>query len=220
MSATAAQGGAYVPPFATRATTSAAATAATAATTAARATATSVSFASIGGGYGTASGAGTATSSAIIVDSTGGVDSNSLLEYFTKVSECWHQADDLPLELCARLTPISQPVALHRCAYTFNSNVAVCIHLVVRRCWNIGHLVLRLSLVRRVSRRERLGSLVSQILDQAYRFQRQDETKRRRGGQGCGRRSKERQVGESHVRANGGRSGSHRGGFMPESDWS
>ncbi|BGO99874.1 hypothetical protein NBRC10513v2_004102 [Rhodotorula toruloides] len=71
MSATAAsQGGAYIPPFATKATTTAAA--------AATKTTGSLSFAHI------ASETGSATTTAQIVDSTGGVDSSSLLQYFTK----------------------------------------------------------------------------------------------------------------------------------------
>ncbi|BGP08319.1 hypothetical protein JCM10049v2_004166 [Rhodotorula toruloides] len=71
MSATAAsQGGAYIPPFATKATTTAAA--------AATKTTGSLSFAHI------ASQTGSATTTAQIVDSTGGVDSSSLLQYFTK----------------------------------------------------------------------------------------------------------------------------------------
>jgi hypothetical protein len=77
MSATASKGGAYVPPFA----------ATTAARTTAKATGTSLTFAKIGTLSGTAATSGTATAAttAAIVDSTGGVDSSSLLEYFTKV---------------------------------------------------------------------------------------------------------------------------------------
>lgn len=70
VTAAASQGGAYIPPFATKAPTTAAAAATT--------TATSISFAQI------ASQSGSATSTAQIVDSTGGVDSSSLLQYFTK----------------------------------------------------------------------------------------------------------------------------------------
>ncbi|GEM09818.1 ferric reductase transmembrane component 2 precursor [Rhodotorula toruloides] len=66
----ASQGGAYIPPFATRATTTAAA--------AATGTTGSLSFARI------ASQTGSATTTAQIVDSTGGVDSSSLLLYFTR----------------------------------------------------------------------------------------------------------------------------------------
>lgn len=60
----------YVPPFATTA-------AATASTAATKTTQTSLSFAQIGTATGTAT--------AAIVDSTGGVDSSSLLSYFTRV---------------------------------------------------------------------------------------------------------------------------------------
>ncbi|KAI5480795.1 ferric reductase transmembrane component 2 precursor [Pseudohyphozyma bogoriensis] len=63
----------YVPPFAT---------ATAAATTAAAAAGTSLSFASVASYSGASS--GTKTTSASIVDATGGVDSSSLLEYFTK----------------------------------------------------------------------------------------------------------------------------------------
>ncbi|CEQ39536.1 SPOSA6832_01047, partial [Sporobolomyces salmonicolor] len=67
--ATASTGGVYVPPFA----------ATTAGTAAGGSTGTSISFAHLA----SATGTGTATSSASIVDSTGGVDSSSLLQYFT-----------------------------------------------------------------------------------------------------------------------------------------
>ncbi|GAA5953913.1 hypothetical protein JCM21900_003051 [Sporobolomyces salmonicolor] len=67
--ATASTGGVYVPPFATT----------TAGTAAGGSTGTSISFAHLA----SATGTGTATSSASIVDSTGGVDSSSLLQYFT-----------------------------------------------------------------------------------------------------------------------------------------
>ncbi|GAA6060092.1 hypothetical protein JCM10212_003500 [Sporobolomyces blumeae] len=66
---TAAEGTGYVPPFAR--TTTAAAAGSTG----------SISFASVAS---RTAGTGTATSTAVIVDSTGGVDSSSLLEYFTK----------------------------------------------------------------------------------------------------------------------------------------
>lgn len=80
--ATASNGGVYVPPFATTTAVQ------TAAATTARATGTSLSFAAIGTlpGGATASGTATAATTAAIVDSTGGVDSDSLLAYFTRVS--------------------------------------------------------------------------------------------------------------------------------------
>ncbi|GAA5858165.1 hypothetical protein JCM1840_001066 [Sporobolomyces johnsonii] len=69
VTATASTGGVYVPPFA----------ATTAGTAAGGSASTSISFAHVA----SATGTGTATSSASIVDSTGGVDSSSLLQYFT-----------------------------------------------------------------------------------------------------------------------------------------
>ncbi|GAA5925650.1 ferric reductase family protein [Sporobolomyces koalae] len=63
----------YVPPFATAAPTAGSGGGSNAGT--------GISFASIAS---RTAGTGTATSSAVIVDSTGGVDSSSLLEYFTK----------------------------------------------------------------------------------------------------------------------------------------
>lgn len=71
--ASASYGGAYVPPYATKTTTAAAGSG------------TSISFAQIATpSAGSSGGGGTATMTAPITDSTGGVNANSLLDYFTK----------------------------------------------------------------------------------------------------------------------------------------
>ena len=71
--ASASYGGAYVPPYATKTTTATAAAG------------TSISFAQIATpSAGSSGGGGTATMTAPITDSTGGVNANSLLDYFTK----------------------------------------------------------------------------------------------------------------------------------------
>lgn len=141
----------YSAPFATAAPTA----------SAARGGTTGISFASVAS---RTAGTGTATSSAVIVDSTGGVDSSSLLEYFTKVSVLL-SSPNLSSQGGTDLV-VHARAALYRCPLPLDTFLSLRLHSMVRDRWNSHPLVNRLSSQRYWNGRKLARSVVQEVVDQ------------------------------------------------------